>query len=326
MRSLFAASVTILLLIAACGGGNDPPTEAEQTFEALRDDASLTPVDDAVLAYTAQLCDPLRTFFDGAGSLLLGFEEEAADIDSFDEAFNVFGDLVGPLSDFFDDIEDVDPPDALRDYHEDIVEQLDYAQQAIEAMEEGGFLAAFTLPDPPPEPELPAGFEAAIVLECGDELAGLFENFGGDIFDLDVAPGTSEDTAAPAASGVLNESVSAGDFELLVHAIDDPVAGESEFFEPEPGNRWLAIELSLTNIGSETQDYGSFDFKVKDAENFEYGQLFIDLAQSLDSGTLLAGETVRGRIGFEVPESATIVRLIFEPDFFGEGRIDVDLQ
>ena len=325
MRSLFAASVTILLLLAACGGGGQP-SEGEQTFEALRDDASQTPVDDSVLAYTAQLCDPLRTFFDGAGSLLLGFEEEAADIDSFDEAFDVFSDLVEPLSEFFDDIEDIDPPGALRDFHEDIVDQLEYAREAVEAMEEGGFFAAFTLPDPPPEPESPEGFEAAILIECGDELAGFFEDFGGDIFDLDVAPGASEDTAAPAASGVLNESVSAGDFELLVHSIDDPVAGESDFFEPEPGNRWLAIEVSLTNIGSATQDYGSFDFKVKDAENFEYGQLFIDLAQSLDSGTLLAGETVRGRIGFEVPESATVVRLIFEPDFFGEGRIDVDLQ
>ena len=140
---------------------------------------------------------------------------------------------------------------------------------------------------------------------------------------LTIRPASRSD--ADAIWEIFREGVRSGDFELLVHAVTDPVVPEDEFFGPEEGNRWVAIEVSITNVSDEPKDYGPYDFKVRDADNFEHDPGFVDLERDLSSGSLLPGDTIRGQIGFEVPLDAELVRLVFH-GFIGEGnRIDIDL-
>ena len=337
LRSLFAAGVTILLLAAACSSGEpstagDPPAEPEQAFEALRQLAATQPVADDVRLYAALVCDPYGNFANATRDLesqleavTLRLEQESTEEnDRVAEWFDIFRDLAGPLSDLVEGLRDIDPPDALHGYHEGAIEQIEYQQEEIDALREGedSFFALFGGSEPPAEPELPARFGAAIILEC-DELGDILDSSALDAF------GGEGGFASPAGrdgrSG-MNELVGAGDFVLFVHKVEDPVTPANVSGEPNPGRRWLAIDLSLTNVAREAQAYDSSGFAVELAEEVRYAAAFFELAESLGSGSLAPGATLRAWVGFDVPASATLVLLIYDPEAHSETKIEIDLR
>ena len=311
-----------LLLLVSCGG-ESTPSPARQTLDAARGEAEKTPVDEPVQAYAQQLCDPFGTFFDSAKDTLSALEATppSTPVD-FASAFSALGDLQEPLENFRDDLKDVEPPEELRAYHGALVQQMDYAVEVVKAIKTGGIFGALAVASPPPTPENPEGFEAALVQECGSQFADIIDELGSDFLGGEAPTAT----VAPPEPGTVGQTIRNGNFELLVHSIEDPYEGSDEFFQPEPGNRWVVVDVSIANVSTEAQDYAPFDFKLKDVDNFEYDPGFVDLPQSLSSGSLLPDDTVRGRIGFEIPASSDIVRLIFNPGFFGEGRIDIELR
>jgi hypothetical protein len=324
-----AALLLAALLLAACGGSSSKDV-ANPTFQALIDEVEQTPVEDYERAYAKQLCDPFRTFFEATVDTFREFENQPtpASLDELD--FDAFGDIFGELEEPFErlleDAKDIDPPEEMEEFHEATIAELEYALESIKAIKSLGLFGAFGLGTPPPSPEEPPGLNAAIVLECGPELEEFFEEFGGDFLGGDEGGFSFDDeTPSPPRSGEVGEAVENGAYELTVHRVVDPVTPGDEFFGPDEGNRWLMVEVSIRNVSDEAQDYGSYDFKVKDADNFEYTTGFVDLERELSSGTLLPGDTVRGQVGFEVPARAEIVRLIFDPGFFGEARIDITL-
>jgi len=333
---LFAA-----LLTFACGGGGDDggsssDNEANPTLQALVDQAEQTPVEDYEREYARQLCGPIGTYFEAAGEMLKELEDqptpENLDDFNFDALGEVLGSLVEPFERLLQDMRDVHPPSELEDYHNGSIAELEYTLESFRALEEGGLLGTFGLGEAPPTTETPPGLDAALVVECGPGLEAYFEQFGDDFFDSDVFGNSSDDgfsfdeTPAPPETGAIGEAVENGGYALTVHSVTDPVVPSDEFFGPDAGSRWVMVEVSITNVSDEPQDYGSYDFKVKDADNFEYTAGFVDLERELSSGSLPPGDTVRGQVGFEVPVDAAIVRLIYDPGFFGESRIDIELE
>ena len=57
-----------------------------------------------------------------------------------------------------------------------------------------------------------------------------------------------------------------------------------------------------------------------------YAPGFFELADSLGVGSLAPGKTVRGWVGFDVPASATLVLLIYDPEAHSETKIEIDLR
>ncbi|MEX2160044.1 MAG: DUF4352 domain-containing protein [Dehalococcoidia bacterium] len=320
---LLAAMTLIVLLATGCGGGGSKSsTPAQQTFDAEIDEARLTPVSDSVREYAGQLCSPLRRLLENAGDTFASFETPTTDDVDFSVLFEALAELKGPLSDFQDDMRDVDPPSELEDYHDAFIAELEYGIDSIDALSEGGLVGALTLPSPPPEAVTPPDLDAAVGQECGPELRDLVDEFGGDFFNSSDSGGADP---TPATGGV-GEDVESANYTLLLHGVQDPYAASDEFYAPAAGNRWVVVEVSLTNNSSEQQQYFVFDFKLKDTDNFEYDAGYADAPQELNSGTLAAGDTLRGRVAFEVPETAEITRLIYNPGFFGEDQIEIDLR
>ena len=317
LRSLFAASVTSLVLIAACGGGGRP-TNAGQTIETIRADESLTVVERSEQVYSVQLCDPFSSITAAIADLRSTFETQALETDSFEDFPGLFQDLPGPLAEFLDDLHDIDPPDRFRHFHEALIAEAEYEGEKLEAQREGedAYLSFLQGSEPPPEPEPPADFEEMFVLEC------LFDGVG-----TDLSGGTSgfESPDALEDSGGMGDVVTSGGFELVVHTVQDPVTPASVSGEPKPGRRWLAIELSFTNVACETREYAERDYSVELAEKVRYAPGFFELAGSLGSGSLAPGESVRGWVGFAVPASATVVLLIFDPLAHSETKMEIDL-
>ncbi len=339
-KLLLATSLVLLpILLVACGGtssdSKSTPDSAEATYRAARDDADKTPVSDSLRGYVQQLCAPVKAFFEDASDTLARLDEQAtseATAVGFEEAFDaflaLFGDLEGPFQALRDDLEDVDPPDDLQQYHDAFVDQLDYALDTIADLAEDGFGALFALPTEGPTPEEPAGFEAGLLQECGEDLKDIFEEFGDDFFGGgDFLGGdNNEATGTPPPPGRIGETVRSGSFELTVNSLSNPYVSGDQFYQPTPGQLWVLFDVSVKNVSDETQDYGSFDFTLRDADDFSYDTAYLGQERDLSSGSLRPDEAIRGEVGFELPVDALPERLVFDPGFFGESRIDVNLR
>jgi hypothetical protein len=329
--ALLAPLAALLVLAASCGGGGgsaSPP--ASQTFDRLIDDAEQTPVEEPVLAYASQLCDPLRGLFDDASELIETFDaleaESLDDEDAFQAAFEALGELEGPVQSFLDDVRELDPPEELADFHASLIAELEYGLEGLRALHEDGILGAASLGEEPPQAVEPEGFQTALVRECGAELQDFIEELGGDILGTgDDVISFEDEPAAPPATGEVGDSVENGNFALVVHSVEDPYPAPDEYYQPAPGYRWVAVEVSLTNISDEEQPYFAFDFSLQDVDGGIYSMSYIDLATELESGSLAPGGSARGQVGFEVPEAASIVLLTYDPDF-GDHVFEIALQ
>jgi hypothetical protein len=335
----FALTLFLLpLLLAACGGSSNSgskntPNSSDATYQAARDEAGQTPVSDSLAAYAKQLCAPLTTFLDDAGGVMDEIENEPTPEgtvsleDAFTTGFAALGKLKDPIKNFRDDLKQIDPPNDLSSFHQDLIDEIGFAATALDAISKDGLAGALTLPTPDATPQEPAGFEAAIIQQCGDDIKPFFDEFGGDFsFDGGALLGGADATATPPPPGSIGEPVRSENFELTVHSLDDQYTTSDEYFQPTPGQRYVVVELSLKNVSDTSQDYSSFDFKLHDADNFEYDSTYVNAEHELDGGSLLPGETIRGSVAFQLPVDAQLDRLVYEPGFFGEGRIDIKLR
>lgn len=334
-RLSIVVALLLGILVASCGGGSDP-TPADQTYEAARAEAEQTPVSDSMREYAQQLCDPMQTFLANAGETFEQLDEQAtteATPEDFDEAFGelfeVFGELEEPFQQLRDDMEDVDPPSDLQDYHEAFLGELDSALLIMAALRDDGVSALLAAPTPAPTPEEPEGFEAGLLQECGPELKEVVEQFDSDFFggsdEIDLFGGDDDETATPLPPGEIGDTIAANGYELTVNSYQNPYAPPDDFFEPEPGQQWILFDVSITNVSEEDVDYGTLDFTVRDSDDFSYDTTYVGEERGLSFGSLRPGETVRGEVGFELPVDAHPDLLIYEPGFFGETRIDIEL-
>jgi hypothetical protein len=131
------------------------------------------------------------------------------------------------------------------------------------------------------------------------------------------APGSAPTVAGP---GVGAMAVS-GPFEVTLLAVEDPVVPDDEIFGPDPGNRFVGVELELRNTSSEVQSFSSLlSAEVVDGLGQSWTpSLFAVSDRSQLDGDVPAGESRRGWIGFEVPEASTGLRLFINAEVFGGG-------
>ncbi len=117
----------------------------------------------------------------------------------------------------------------------------------------------------------------------------------------------------------VGDSVNMGDLTFTVNSVR--FDGGSEFFGPEDGERWLAIDCTLQNRGDDSTNLSSLlMFELVDEEHYKKDMaIFAETKGSLD-GELGAGRTLRGEIAFSVGEAETGWELIFEPNVFGRGQ------
>lgn len=140
------------------------------------------------------------------------------------------------------------------------------------------------------------------------------------------APKATNTTAAAApARAKIGDKTDLKNYSLIVHSMEDPTPG-GQFFKPKAGFRWIALDVTITAAQNEVA-YNPFYAKLKLADNTEVSTTIGGKEPDLQSGKLTAGDSVRGWLTFEIPESAQPAQFIYEIISFGSGgRVTVDLK
>ena len=114
----------------------------------------------------------------------------------------------------------------------------------------------------------------------------------------------------------VGQPVEVGDLTFTVLAIRD-VPGD-EFIAPDPGNRFLGVQIEAVNNTDEAEVVSSLaQFSLRDGTGQQYDQAITTSEVASLDGDVLPGGRLRGEIVYEVPLTATGLELVIS-DLFGE--------
>ena len=81
----------------------------------------------------------------------------------------------------------------------------------------------------------------------------------------------------------------------------------SDVFPPDPGNRYIVIDVTVVNTGDDAYNISSIlQTDVRDADGRVYSVTVGPETSGTLDGTIPAGDMLRGEAAFEVPEAATL--------------------
>lgn len=125
----------------------------------------------------------------------------------------------------------------------------------------------------------------------------------------------------------VGDVVELGDWYVQVHGVTDPYTTDDGFLEPDPGNRWVAVDTEVTNNSDSAQTVSSIGcFELLDSTGVAYNlTITADSAQPPDGEVAPAGGNRRGTLTYEVPEDAEGLQLSFSCDLFSSGSAIIDL-
>jgi hypothetical protein len=116
-------------------------------------------------------------------------------------------------------------------------------------------------------------------------------------------------------------------FAVAVNEVTNPPG--DEYTKPDAGKKFVVVDVSVTNNDAGPAQISSvLQMKLKDSTGQVYDLDF--LASTVSGGTtpdgeLAPGETIRGQVGFHVPESAAGLVFVFDADVWGAGKVFVVL-
>ena len=127
------------------------------------------------------------------------------------------------------------------------------------------------------------------------------------------APAPATSLSVPVGPGppsmrVVGDTVRTGGFDITVHGFTDPqVPGR---FPPGPGRHFLSVDVEVANRTTAPQRFSFLlGFHLLDQDGKEIDPMFGDVTPTAPDGDLAPGQSLRGRVLFEVPDGATDLRL-----------------
>jgi hypothetical protein len=125
----------------------------------------------------------------------------------------------------------------------------------------------------------------------------------------------------------VGDVVQLGDWQVRVHGVTDPVQSTNPIVTPAPGNRWVAVDVEVTNTGSEPQVVSSLGcFEIVDDQNRSYSlTITAEGGSSPPDGEVAPGASRRGTLTYEVPADAAGLHLTFQCELFSTGSATIAL-
>ena len=118
----------------------------------------------------------------------------------------------------------------------------------------------------------------------------------------------------------VGDTVAIDSLNITLNEITNPEGGD--FANLDEGNQFLVVDITLENIGSEPEFVSSIlQMQVKDQDGFVYTVDIFAPTESSPEGEIVAGETIRGQIGYQVPVDAETLFFVFDEDVFTDGKV-----
>jgi hypothetical protein len=124
--------------------------------------------------------------------------------------------------------------------------------------------------------------------------------------------GASGERSNEVATGRLEEPVSVGGMEIIVHEVVDPLVPR-DVAEPTPGKRRVAVDVEMRHgNGGGAISYDASKWRVYDVDGFAFEGTTLggDAKEpKLVAGALTPGNKTRGWVTFEVTETSKLQRV-----------------
>ncbi|MGL5831014.1 MAG: DUF4352 domain-containing protein [Candidatus Altimarinota bacterium] len=142
----------------------------------------------------------------------------------------------------------------------------------------------------------------------------------------DSAYSSSEASPSDSKTISLNTAGTLNGVSLTIKSVKD-FSTFNEYFKPEDGNKYVAIDVFIENNSGQTISINPLNFSLKDSESYEYEQEFVSGAEPrLNLGDLENMKTLRGFLVYEVPKTAVLSEIKYEVDYGSLGQFYVELN
>lgn len=121
----------------------------------------------------------------------------------------------------------------------------------------------------------------------------------------------------PAPAPVTSGQAQGAGFTFTLHEVRNPQAGDT-YYRPRAGYKFVAVDISVTNTGSERVGINRLYTTLKTTDNREYERVSAPPEPQLKLGDAQPGQTSRGWVTFEIPTGAQLYTLTYDPTF-GRG-------
>jgi hypothetical protein len=114
--------------------------------------------------------------------------------------------------------------------------------------------------------------------------------------------------------------------QVTVEEVIDPFEDyDPDFGEPERGNHFVALQITITATGDKAVEVSPYDILIQDEQGFLYGNSFISRteeqeadAPEFEEANLAPGDEVSGLMFFQVIDDAQLSHIFWQPD---SGRL-----
>lgn len=141
----------------------------------------------------------------------------------------------------------------------------------------------------------------------------------------DTDSGDSGDASGP-KTGKVGEEVKTKEMSAKVNKIADPITPENDFDKPGNGNHFVAVNITMTNLGDKNLNAGTTCLKVKLDDNTSAREDFASYGQRLDYGTLYKGDTTTGDVVYKVPNGKKIKTIDVKCGYGDEQAIRIQAK
>jgi hypothetical protein len=118
-------------------------------------------------------------------------------------------------------------------------------------------------------------------------------------------------------------TASTNQVQLTVHQVRDRVP--PSFTQPDPGNRFVGIDVTLRNVGGKTFSSNKLYFRLRGSDGRDYQVVYVGVPEpQVSLRDIPPSDDTRGWITFELPEGLQLVRLTFDHILL-DGPVSVPL-
>jgi len=303
--ALIFAALCLAVLAVACGGGDEQgsPTASAYASPAATKEASPTLVSPSPSEVTARTWHDVDDIVAAAGEcqeyLVAGWFAPGETGEKVRTQW-----LLPRLGD--PQLGDDDEP------HEVWLARIERAGNAANVMEDNGKAIVKWLFD-----KYGSSATTSVIESMGKEpdwTPEFWQCVAAELGVISVTPAATPKATATPVVGAIGGTLSNKTTAVTVNSVDVAFVSPNPYTQPEAGNHFIVVDVTIEAIGSEVVSYNELDFEVGDAESYRYESGgVVGAGPDVGYGDLAPGEKIRGLIAFEIPDTATGLQLLYAP-------------